>query len=364
MIRLLAALSLLWLAACAAAQTDSSAQKPPQSVAILPPANLAEAADAAPRMVARMRQVLQQKKVELADSAVVAEVLRKHRVRNAAELELAEAQLVAAESPVRYLLLSSLDRYSETDSSAEVALSARLLDVPTATVVWANTVALHRDPRTNFLGIGSHRAEGLADAAVKDLLKPFRLTQNSKRKQVQALKPRSKGQPETPCRRVALVTFGNETETHFAGNILVNELLAAMLKRGFTMVDPGRVREVMLNSQELMQGEISSSLLKKCREDLGADFVLTGTVSHFEAIRGQTFDEPIVAFEARLIDTQRSEPVWAKSYSRDGKDSAWMFNLGYVHGLTVLSERMSRRLASDLPVRRARVNLSVQEQTR
>jgi len=361
---LCAALLLLWGALGAVADADLSALMKLSNVAILPFANLAETPDATVPVMMRVRSELTRKTVALADSNSVAGALRKYRVRNTSELDLAETQSVALESSSRYLLTGSIDRYATGDSTAEVALSARLLDVGAGTIVWANSVALHKDPRVNFLGLGSHRVDWLAKDAVHELFESFRLQFPLRMKMVQAIRQKGKTPPELPCRKVLLVTFGNESDTHFAGNILANELLSAMLRRGFTLVDPGRVRETMLDSRELMQGEISTDLLKKCRDELGADFVLTGTVSRFESVRDASFDDPAVAFEARLVDTQRGDLVWAKTYTRDGRDAAWMFDIGFVHGLAVLSEHLSRHVADDLPVRRARMTHTtpVQEQ--
>ena len=124
------------------------------------------------------------------------------------------------------------------------------------------------------------------------------------------------------CRRIAVVIMGNESATRFAGHIVTNQLLAALHRAGFTIVDPGRVRELMLDARELTQGEMSAALLARCRDELGADFLLTGSVSDYSSSRLAGFDAPSAAFEARLIDTARGDLIWARSYAREGKDSA------------------------------------------
>jgi TolB-like protein len=345
---------LFWLAAASFASADLSLVMRSSRVAVMPFGNLSEAPEASRSVMSLVRQRLEARSVELADSAALMAVLRKYRVRNTTELSATDAQSVAEEVSVRYLLLGSIDRYTETDSSAEVALSARLLDVATSNVVWAGSATEYGDPRVRLLGVGAHHPLTLAQYAADDLLKDFRLGRPQNSPIVQAVRLRGEDPLERPCHKVMLVTFGNESETNFAGNIVANEVLTALLHRGFSLVDPGRVREMMLGSKDLVQGEISRELLVKCGRDLGADFVLTGTVSRFESQRGQLFEEPAVAFEARLIDTKKGDVVWAKMYSRDGKDSAWLFNIGYVHGLADLSRRMCRQLVWDLPVIRSR----------
>lgn len=349
------AFCLLYVTANASAQGNPDLLSQSSRVALLPFATLMEDPEIAPQVMAKVRKQLQANAVDLADSGAVADVLRKYRIRNTTDLSLGEAQSVAAETDARYLILGSVDRYDETDSTAEVAFSARLLDVPSSRIVWANSAVVHGDPRTHVFGMGAHHAETLAMRAIRELFKGFRHDVPPKQKMVQAIRMRGGNPVERPCRKIVIVTFGNESATHFAGNIVANELFSALFKRGFTLIDPGRVREIMLDSKKLMQGEISSQLMARCNQDLGADFVLTGTVSRFESVRGPQFEEPTVAFEARLIDVTKGEVVWAKTYSREGKDSSWIFNLGYVHGLTIMSQRLTHRLAWDLPVRRARL---------
>jgi hypothetical protein len=170
-------------------------------------------------------------------------------------------------------------------------------------------------------------------------------------KPVQTIEIRSHGQRDTlPCNRILLLTFGNETSVRFAGHVVTNQILSALHQSGFDIVDPGRVREVMLSQREFMQGEISTKLRSKLYEELGVDFILTGTVSHYTTIRSpQMLDEPTVTFEARLIDARQGNIVWARAFAREGKDTAWILNFGHVYGLGTLSNRMARKLARAIP---------------
>ncbi len=352
---------LACLLLCAALCGTLGAQTLPDSVALsatrlvlLPPANLSGTAAAAQIVTAALRQTLA-RRVELVDSGAVADVLRAHRIRSTSELSGAEVATLARELQTRYLFVGSIDRYQSQDSSAEVALSARLIDATTGEVVWLSHANAQADRRTRVLMLGKNATPaGLTPHVTARLCRHFRLNPSRQTRHVRAIHaPRHRADIRV-CRRVAVVIMGNESATRFAGHIVTNQLLAELQRAGFSAVDPGRVRELMLNAQELTQGEIAAGLLTRCRDELGADFLLTGSVSDYASSRDAGFDAPRAAFEVRLIDTTRGDLIWAKNYARTGEDSAWLFNFGYVHGLTGLSHRMAREAAHDLRHLRAR----------
>lgn len=324
-------------------------------VAVLPPANLSGDADASLPVLQALRAEMQRQGAEVAADDDLRVVLRDYRIRNTAEVSLENVRTIADALSVRYFLLGSIDRYSAADSAAEFAVSARILDAVSGTVVWANSVQRHRDPRARIFGLGrTAQPADLITGGVRKLLHGVRYSADPQQLRVTALQLAGKTQAATPCRTLAVVTLGNETQTRFAGHVLANQLTAALLHRGFDVVDPGRVRALMLDTGQLVQGEAPRELLNEIAADLGADYVLTGTVSRFQSLRSQNLDNPEVSLEVRLIDLTKGTVVWAASYDREGDDSALVFGIGHVHGLTQMSARLARRIALDLPAVRTR----------
>jgi TolB-like protein len=316
-------------------------------VALIPPANLSGTPTAAPIVTPALRHALAAR-VALADSDSVSAILREYRIRNTSELSGADVEHLARDLHARYLFVGGIDQYLPGDSSAEVALSARLIDAVSGELVWLNHAAVHSDQRTRLLMLGdAPQPSGLIHRAVRELCRGFRVPPSAGNG-IRAIHTPGHRADIHPCRRVAVLIMGNESDTRFAGYIITNQLLTTLHRAGFAVIDPGRVRELMLDARELTQGEMSAALLARCRNELGADFLLTGSVSDFTSTRSSAFDQPSVAFEARLIDTARGDLVWARSYARTGRDSATLFNLGYVHGLTELSFSMARQVAHDL----------------
>ena len=332
-------------------------------LAVLPFMNLADAPEATPEIMEQVRTELQGLSIELADPDVTASILRKYRIRNTAELTARQMQLLSEELVVGYLLVGSIDRYWQSETSAEVALSARLLYVPSVSIEWSASATVHTDDVITPLEIGRvEQAENLTRRAVVKLLTEFRKHRFKRKQPVHSIRTRNKKPPSSqPCRRILTLTFANDTETRFAGHIVSNQVLSALYRFGFETVDPGRVREVMLAKREFLRGEISSALLSEFKGELGADFILTGTVSRYTTSSSHNLDDPSVAFEARLVDVQQGEVVWAGTFAREGKDSAWLFDLGHVHGLASLSNLMARKLAKSIPAVRSRSNKSEPE---
>ena len=312
-----------------------------------------------PDIMEIIRTELTRKSIELADPVAVSQVLRKYRVRNTSELSVHQVQILSKELVVGYLVVGSIDRYLQTETSAEVALSARILSAPSIHIEWSASVALHTDEAFAPLGIGRiPQVERLTHRAVMKLLKDVRLQMSPKRRQVYQIRIRNKSHQETPpCQRLLLLPFGNETPTRFAGRIVTQQMLSALHRAGFEIIEPGRVREEMLSKHDYMRGETSVELRSGFLEDLGADFILTGTVSRFVTVRTpQMLDEPSAAFEVRLVDVRKGEIVWAEILECEGEKSPWPFKLGYIHGLGTLSNRMVKKIVRKLPAVRSRRN--------
>jgi hypothetical protein len=191
---------------------------------------------------------------------------------------------------------------------------------------------------------------------VKSLFKDFRYERSNKSKLVQAVKLREgKSSYSLPCQSLLVLPFNNETDVHHAGNIVSQRVLAALFHEGFTIADPGRVREAMLQDGDLTPGKATDSLLAICREQTNTDLVLTGTVSQMSAGADVNIEAvPEVAVEVRLIDVHTTDVIWAKTFYASGNDGALLFGTGTMHGVGTVIDHLSAKLADSIPVRKAR----------
>jgi TolB-like protein len=321
-------------------------------VALLPFANHAGEPEASGLLMREVRAELMRKSVDLADSAEVAAVLRKHRIRNTDELTVAQVQALAEELDVAYLIVGSLDDYRQAEKAGEIALSARLLHVPTVTLEWSACATRHTDDRIAPLEIGRQKeTRRLVHSTVVDLFHTFRYHRSQSTRPVEGLRLDAAHKTKvSPCRRIMVQPFANESSVDPAGQLVTNQVLTALYRAGYDVVDLGRVRETMLACNDLTQGASSQDMLKKCADDLDADYVFTGTVSDYRInSRSDGLEDPQVSVEARLIETASGNVVWSKNIAAKGSDSDVLFGIGGIHGLSSLSNRLSRKLVAAIP---------------
>ncbi len=326
-------------------------------VAVLPFVNYAEEPAAMPLVMQQVREELNKRSVELVTADAIAEVLRRYRVRNTNEISVDLIQKLSTDLAAAYLLVGSLDRYVAAEEGAEVALSARLIYVPTAAIEWAASCDVHTADGIQPLGIGIVKsADRLTRHAVKELLDNFRYKRPENFKRVEAVRLGGGGNAlMLPCQTLVVLPFANESGLHFAGNIMTQRLITALFDAGFNVADPGRIRESMLEEGDVTPGKATTSLLKLCQEQTGADLILTGTVSRLTGSVASGFEIPAhLEVEARLIDCRSGDVVWAKNLQSDSGDGALLFGVGYRHGIGSVMDHLATRLAHAIPVRRVR----------
>jgi TolB-like protein len=351
-------LLLLGIAAPGWAQTDPfEARVKPSRVAVLPFANYAEVPAVMPQIMGLVRAELRRRGVEQADSATVADVLREHRVRNTNELTADQIQNLSNKLAAAYLLVGSLERYVQGDGGAEVALSARLIHVPTVSIEWVGTASRHTLNGIRLLNLGREpSAEKLAPRAVRDLFRDFRYLRPEQLKRVDWVQFRDgRHSRRQSCERILTLPFSNETDLFTAGGIVTDRIVAALERAGYTVVEPGRAREAMLEVGSITPGNASAQLLEICREQLGANLMLTGTVSRFACGSAVGIDQiPAIAVEARLTDVSTGQVVWAQTFHSDGNATNFLFGTGTCYSVTSVADRVASKLIKAIPAHRAR----------
>jgi TolB-like protein len=351
-------LLLVGIAAPGLAQTDPfEALVKSSRVAVLPFANYAEVPAVMPQIMSLVRAELRQRGVEQADSLTVADVLREHRVRNTNELTADQIQNLSNELAAAYLLVGSLERYVQGDGGAEVALSARLIYVPTASIEWVGTATRHTLNGIRLLNLGREpSAEKLAPRAVREMFRDFRYLRPESRERVEWVQLRDGRHFRRQfCESIIALPFSNETDLFTAGGIVTNRIVAALERNGYAVVEPGRVREAMLEEGSITPGNASAQLLKICREELGVSLLLTGTVSRFDCPSTVGIDQiPSIAIEARLTEVSTGYVVWARTFRSDGNATNFLFGTGTTYSITSVADRVAAKLVKAIPAHRAR----------
>ena len=126
---------------------------------------------------------------------------------------------------------------------------------------------------------------------------------------------------------VAVMPFENLTKFPDAGEI-VSELFTTELYQSthFKILDRNQAKRVMREKKITPPQIIDRRFAQKIGKILEVDGVFIGSVSEYwyrleKKKRRQAGEEPAVGVNARLIDVESGEVVWASSHSRSSHDA-------------------------------------------
>ena len=111
-----------------------------------------------------------------------------------------------------------------------------------------------------------------------------------------------------------------------------------MAEDGWTITEPGFVREILLDEQRVARGGVSREVREILRRDLGVCWILTGDLAAFEVSpSGQEAALPRLEFALRLIDARRGVLSATLEVERDGADGEGLFRRGREYSMSRLT---------------------------
>jgi TolB-like protein len=326
-------------------------------VIVLPFLNLSNWPGLRDEVMLGIRNQLAGAELDLCDPVETGDALRNERLRNTAELSVEGLQTLSTELAAAYVLTGTIHRFACTDEAAEISLAARLIYVPDLTVVWTNSAVYYSGGAVSLFSANIHGDTArVIDAAVRRLLRDFGFAPRHPRRPIQTIRARHGHQHlKFDCSTIALVPLANETTTEFGGEMLSDLLAVALYRRGFHLVDGGRIHETLLSGDDLSRGQSSLLTLQRLHDDLAADLVLTGAVSSLTSSEGVRFgDIPTIALELRLIDPQSGLVVWSRNYHRSGDDTEGLFGTGKAESAAMMARDMTHDVVNSFNIVRAR----------
>jgi len=180
----------------------------------------------------------------------------------------------------------------------------------------------------------------------------------SERKMRRRFRPRAHyASPEFPIvrekdARIAVLPFANDSTTRYAGEILTDQLIRHLNEVEANVVEPGIVRQVMLEARQFYKEGPSIPETDILRLHLGADVVVFGEVSTYEEKL-----EPRAArveFLVRAIDAETGRLIWASSSFAGGNKGVYFFGAGQIHSAQALASEMTRALVGTVLKERAK----------
>jgi hypothetical protein len=350
--------------------SENSRAEGSRRIAVLPLTN--RSARGAP--LSEIRASLERRLVDrgfgLLGDEELAEFMRRHRMRYTAGLSREMARVLGLETGAWAALITTLDLYDER-VPPKMALTSRLVSTEEPPrILWMDSaVRVGDDARGAFdLGLISD-LEVLSEIVISDIAAavpqalPDPSTEATRpiapsRKTRWRFRPRYHyASPDFPivrdgATRIAVLPFSNDTAARHAGEILTDQLVRHLVEVGADVVEPGVVRQVMLEARQLYRQGPSVPETDLLRLHLRADAVVFGEVSRYEEELGMKAAR--VEFLVRAIDTESRQLIWASNSHAGGRRGVWFFDVGRVHAAQGLASEMARALVGTVLRERAR----------
>ena len=281
--------------------------------------------------------------------------MAKHRIRYTGGLDEDTARSFKEEVGTEGVLIISLESYSEA-SPPKISLLSRLVSTgdPPA-ILWMEGVGLAGDDSQGILGVGLIEDPGaLREKALKSVLGSLvrYLSTGTEGKEVDGAK--KKFRPKIAYRssafdlnrkyRVAVAPFFNRSERKYAGEILVLHFIRQLKGfENFEVIEPGRVRQELLNSRIIMQDGISLADADALFAGLDADLLVSGRVMDYQDYQG-ALGKPKVDFSSMVIERKSREVVWSSDSHNEGDDGVFFFDRGRVNTAHAMASQMVQRV--------------------
>lgn len=328
-------------------------------MAILPIDNMTGRAIPSDDLAAGIAERLSARGIALLEPEALDAVLASGRVRWVGGVSADTARALWARHRANAALVTSVEMF-EDGSPPRIGLTARLVGTGEdgARVLWATSLAVAGEERPGLLGLGliddpvvliNQALDGLADelaafVATGAIPRAERGSQRRFRPRAVHVSPEAPRWGEEPL-RVAVLPFSNDSPRRQAGEVLSYRLIAALVGvPGVTVVEPGEVRRVLLETRLIQEGGLTYAQAELLRGLLDVDLVLTGTV--FDYSDPGTADEaPMVGFTTTVIDARRRQVASVSFSHGTGRDGVRFFDLGEIRTADRLADELLRGVA-------------------
>lgn len=319
-------------------------------LAVLPVNNLSNAGAPLKPIQRGLSAGLKSAGLEIADDATLEKVMAQHRMRYTGGVTARTAKVLRDEAGTDAVLITSVELYLP-ENPPKIALTARLVTTDSLEIKWMDSVALAGDDAPGLLDLGMiYDPQKLQEKAVRQLAASLAgyLAGDGRSRRAdgaeRAFRPKTvfsgKELFSVARSRVAVVPFFNESPRFRAGEILLLHFLKQLVAAGtMQVVEPGAVRERMLEQRIIMNDGISNWDLTLIGIPLKIDYFVTGKIFEYGDYPGP-FVNPKNDFSATLVALNTKKTVWASSSYNSGDDAVYLFDLGRVSTASALADKM------------------------
>jgi hypothetical protein len=337
-------------------------------VAVLPPIN--RSGQEAPQewIAESLQAALARRGLRVLATEELDEFLARHRIRYTGGITEEHAVALGTELGLAGAVSVSIDDW-EVNDPPRVALTARYVGAAAgAPLLWCHGVAAHgwERPRAFEVGIVTD-VEVLLERAVETLAASLAAAAAPARPETErrfqpsslAVDPGWAAANHSVARpRIAVLPFVTQGVRREVGEVVALQFVKHLLAASHgTVVEPGVVRNALLEARVIQDGGPSLSQVDALRALLDVDLVVSGSVSDFE-LSGSAPRTPFVVFTARAIDAASRQVVWSSVSHARGDDGLRLFGSGHVRSGIELASRLVEGVVANVSkeIERARVS--------
>lgn len=334
----------------------------PAPIALFPLEDLSSAAAPVEAVEDLLRDALESRGFRILPSETTEAFLRRHRVRWTGGISKDVGKSLRDETGAATVLIASIDLYDSSDVP-RFALTSRLVSAgEEPRILWMDGASGAGDEAPGVLGLGRvYDIEVIARQVIDRLAGSLDVARTAgEGVRLQAEKPERKRRPRsffrspqgaaawTAATKTAVLPFANGSPSPLAGQIVTLQILRALVNgTDLEVIEPGVVREALLQSRLIQEEGLSVPQASLLRVLLGADLALFGEVTEYIE-GGPEGSEPAVDFSVRALDTARGQVIWSSISQERGFEGAFFFGAGRIVTAHRLTSEMSRSLVATL----------------
>ena len=282
--------------------------------------------------------------------------MARHRMRWTGGIDEQQARAFREEEGVDAVLVTSVETYKEIAPPKITLVSRMVATGRDPRILWMEGAALAGDDSPGVLGLGLvEDPVALREKAVGLLMASFdryRADTSSggdgrgplpkiPAKFAPEILYRSKNAGAGRRYSIAVVPFTNFSDNPGAGEVLaLNFVLQLYRVREFSVLEPGVVRQRLLNMRIIMPDGPSLTDADLLFRSLDTDLVLSGKVHTYVDYEGWAGDTK-ANFSVVVMEWEKRKIVWYSKSDNTGSDTVLLFDWGKVNSAFALLSRMA-----------------------
>jgi hypothetical protein len=330
---------------------DYPAPKKKLLVAVLPLTNLSSTPAPLEEIRQQLENSFQQQGLDILPAETLESFIVKHRIRYVGGIDEITARDLRYETGADAVLITSVELYSDTPPP-KIAFTCRLVSTGNnPEILWMDGVGLAGDDSVGIFQLSLiEDPRELLEKAVRRLsnslgeyLAGESYSQDSQRDIIKFWPKKTYRSPilEPDWKyTVAVVPFYNLSERRFAGEIIALNFVEQMVTaKNFSVIEPGIVREILLQMRIIMDDGISFDDAHALFGKLNVDLILAGKIFDYQNSQG-TSGTAKVDFSALAIERQSREVVWTSQSFNEGDYGVFLFDWGKINTAHVMASEM------------------------